>query len=256
MNYFLKKKLHSFKKTKISEAANNYTLFPMKTANLITSFLYKNNILNFLTPLKKLNNKRLYTLDFKTKQNTYLKNLCTGSRLSLTRYELLYIFLRQISKIKKHKAFSSYSKLITTLKIMTLTSVTSFSKKSLSGYSVSQNLVLYQTLNDYFFSPSFYFNINKGSRWLSMEEIINHFLFYSEGPCLPQGFSQGSVEAPKGHLGVSIISNGSNKPVRARIRSSILVMAGHVNSLVQGVGLGDFVVIVSASNIVVGEIDR
>ena len=89
-----------------------------------------------------------------------------------------------------------------------------------------------------------------------MEEIINHFLFYSEGPCLPQGFSQGSVEAPKGHLGVSIISNGSNKPLRARIRSSILVMAGHVNSLVQGVALGDFVVIVSASNIVVGEIDR
>ena len=256
MNYFLKKKLHSFKKTKILEASNNYTIFSIKTPGLINYLLYKNHILNFLTPLKKLNNKRIYTLDFKNKQNTYLKNLCASSKLSLSRYELLYIFIRQISKVKKQKTFASYRKLIATLKVMTLTSITSFSKKNLSGYGVSQNLVLYQTLNDYFFSPSFYFNINKGSRWLSMEEIINHFLFYSEGPCLPQGFSQGSVEAPKGHLGVSIISNGSNKPVRARIRSSILVMAGHVNSLVQGVGLGDFVVIVSASNIVVGEIDR
>jgi NADH:ubiquinone oxidoreductase subunit D len=89
-----------------------------------------------------------------------------------------------------------------------------------------------------------------------MEEIINHFLFYSEGPCLPPGFSQGAVEAPKGHLGVSIVSSGTNKPVRARIRSSILVMAGHVNNLVQNVGMGDFVCIVSASKFFFGEIDR
>ena len=120
----------------------------------------------------------------------------------------------------------------------------------------SANLELYQTLNDYFFLSSSYLLINKNSRWYSMEEIINHFLFYSEGPSLPAGFSQGSVEAPKGHLAVSIISQGGNKPVRSRIRSSILVMAGHLNNLVQNVGLGDFVVIVSASNIVVGEIDR
>ena len=120
----------------------------------------------------------------------------------------------------------------------------------------SFNLNAYQTLNDYFFSPNFSFNVNKNSRWLSMEEIINHFIFYSEGPSLPAGFAQGSVEAPKGHLGVSVFSNGGNKPLRSRIRSSILVMASHLNNLVQGVGLGDFVVIVSASNIVVGEIDR
>ena len=118
------------------------------------------------------------------------------------------------------------------------------------------NLKLYQTLNDYFFSSQPLYSPQKNSRWYSMEEIINHFLFYSEGPILPPGFSQGSVEAPKGHLGVSIFSQGSNKPLRSRIRSSILVMASHLNSLVQNVGLGDFVVIVSASNIVVGEIDR
>lgn len=89
-----------------------------------------------------------------------------------------------------------------------------------------------------------------------MEEIITHFLFYSEGPCLPSGFGYGSVEAPKGHLGVSVVSDGTNKPVRSRVRSSIFVMAGQLNSLVQGTSLGDFVVIVSGSNIVVGEIDR
>ena len=124
-----------------------------------------------------------------------------------------------------------------------------------SGAPVS-NLPLRQSLNDYFFSPAIYSKLNKNSRWKSMEEIINHFLFYSEGPKLPSGFSQGSVEAPKGHLGVSIVSKGGNKGTRIRIRSSIQVMAGQITSLVQGVSLGDFVVIVSGSNIVVGEIDR
>lgn len=126
----------------------------------------------------------------------------------------------------------------------------SFSNKSIGS------LHFYQTLNDYFFAPTFFTKINKNSRWLSMEEIITHFIFYSEGPSLPSGFSQGGVEAPKGHLAVSVVSRGGNKIWRARIRSSIQVMAGNITSLVQGVALGDFVVIVSGSNIVVGEIDR
>lgn len=115
---------------------------------------------------------------------------------------------------------------------------------------------LYQTLSDYFFSPGHSGLSTKNSKWYSMEEIITHFLFYSEGPVLPSGFSNGGVEAPKGHLGVSMVSTGGNKVTRARIRSSILVMAGQLNSIVQGVSLGDFVVIVSGSNIVIGEVDR
>ena len=132
-----------------------------------------------------------------------------------------------------------------------------FTRLNFSGLQKKNvNIKLYQTLNDYFFAQTFFNRVNKNSRWLSMEEIINHFIFYSDGPSLPSGFSNGSVEAPKGHLGVSITSTGSNKPNRMRIRSSIQVMAGQVNSLVQGTSLGDFVIIVSGSNIVVGEIDR
>ena len=89
-----------------------------------------------------------------------------------------------------------------------------------------------------------------------MEEIISHFLFYSEGPSIPSGLGVGQVESPKGHLGVTIVSQGLNKPVRVRIRSSIQIAASQITALVQGVSLGDFVLIVSGSNIVVGEIDR
>ena len=89
-----------------------------------------------------------------------------------------------------------------------------------------------------------------------MEEIITHFIFYSEGFTLPAGIGYGGIEAPKGHLCVSIISQNSNKPARARIKSSIQNMMGQLTQLVEGTQLGDFVVIVSGSYVVVGEVDR
>jgi len=188
--------------------------------------------------------------------NLFLASRKTKGHSFVNKLLSFYIVFKAAKSYLRLKKNTGFVGLITLLKLQSLTStngrVASFSPNSQS----SKDLQLFQTLNDYFFAPSFFSNINKNSRWLSMEEIINHFLFYSEGPCLPSGFSQGAVEAPKGHLGVSIISSGTNKPVRARIRSSILVMAGHVNNLVQNVGMGDFVCIVSASNIVVGEIDR
>ena len=254
MNYFLKKKLYNF-----SDGASRFETstsrfnFNLQETSLGPLFFTKKN---FSLDLKCYGYARRTITMGQAEHDRCLKSLFSRGRQNTSRYQLLYIFLRGCVLRKKHSHLLKLKRLLPAFKIMVLNQSVTPQQKTRAGQGVSQSLVLYQTLNDYFFSPSFYFNINKGSRWLSMEEIINHFLFYSEGPCLPQGFSQGSVEAPKGHLGVSVISNGSNKPVRARIRSSILVMAGHVNSLVQGVGLGDFVVIVSASNIVVGEIDR
>jgi len=112
------------------------------------------------------------------------------------------------------------------------------------------------SINDYFFNSSTVKKWNKNSRWYSMEEIITHFIFYSEGFSLPAGFSYGSIEAPKGHLGVSMVSQNSNKPSRARIKSSIQNMMAQLTQLVEGTSLGDFVVVVSGSYVVVGEVDR
>jgi hypothetical protein len=117
-------------------------------------------------------------------------------------------------------------------------------------------LQLHQSLNDYFFSKTGGSRISRTSKWYSMEELITHFLYYSEGPSIPGGFSTGGVEAPKGHLGVTVVSTGGTKVSRARIRSSIQIMASQLNNVVQGSSLGDFVVIVSGSNIVIGEVDR
>lgn len=195
---------------------------------------------------KMIKRKTLKTLRSLLKVEKPYLNKLTTQKKELVSYILCKLFVKTFRKISiKFYYFFRFFFFRSPLK-----------RGYAKGGSCVSYMPLRQSLNDYFFSPSFYSKLNKNSRWKSMEEIINHFLFYSEGPKLPAGFSQGSVEAPKGHLGVSIVSHGGNKGTRIRIRSSIQVMAGQITSLVQGVSLGDFVVIVSGSNIVVGEIDR
>ena len=52
-----------------------------------------------------------------------------------------------------------------------------------------------------------------------MESLINHFKLFTEGYHVPAGETYASVEAPKGEFGVYIISDGSNKPHRCRVRA-------------------------------------
>lgn len=85
-------------------------------------------------------------------------------RHPVSRQQLLYIFLREQYLLKKPNLLLKFKKLLPAFKLMVINQSTSFCQKLQTGQGSSQNLVLYQTLNDYFFSPSFYFNINKGSR--------------------------------------------------------------------------------------------
>ena len=203
MNYFLKKKLYNF-----SDGASRFETstsrfnFNLQETSLGPLFFTKKN---FSLGLRCYGYARRTITMGQAEHDRCLKSLFSRGRQNTSRYQLLYIFLRGCVLRKKHSHLLKLKRLLPAFKIMVLNQSVTPQQKTRAGQGVSQSLVLYQTLNDYFFSPSFYFNINKGSRWLSMEEIINHFLFYSEGPCLPQGFSQGSVEAPKGHLGVSVI---------------------------------------------------
>jgi len=204
------------------------------------------NTLVFIDFVKKITKNTFFQF---TKIPIRFLFLMTPNRSLMRKFIYLYIFILDFFKIINFSKFSNWG----VFSGIFFTIPGGAENLVEKGYSY---LDVFQTINEYFFSPQLVSSFSKNSRWFSMEEIINHFLFYSEGPVLVQGFAQGTVEAPKGHLGVIVVSDGTNKLSRSRVRSSILVMAGHINTLVQGVGLGDFVVIVSASNIVVGEIDR
>ena len=53
----------------------------------------------------------------------------------------------------------------------------------------------------------------------SMEALIHHFKLYTEGYKVPAGEVYAAVEAPKGEFGVYLVSDGTNKPYRCKIRA-------------------------------------
>jgi NADH-quinone oxidoreductase subunit D len=90
----------------------------------------------------------------------------------------------------------------------------------------------------------------------TIEGLIHHFKIASEGFPVPEGEIYQSVEAPKGELGYYLVSDGSTKPYRMRIRPPSFVNLGAIEKMAKGSMLADLVAIIGTLDIVLGEIDR
>ena len=90
----------------------------------------------------------------------------------------------------------------------------------------------------------------------SMEALIHHFKLYSEGYHVPEGEAYVAVEAPKGEFGVYIVSNGTNRPYRCRIRAPGFAHLQALDFMAKGHMLADIAAIIGSLDIVFGEIDR
>lgn len=90
----------------------------------------------------------------------------------------------------------------------------------------------------------------------SMESLIHHFKFYTEGVHLPLDKTYVAVEAPKGEFGVFLQSDGSNKPYRCRIKAPGFLHLQSLNQMCQGHLIADVVTILGTQDIVFGEVDR
>ena len=90
----------------------------------------------------------------------------------------------------------------------------------------------------------------------SMEALIHHFKLYTEGYHVPAGESYTAVEAPKGEFGVYLVSDGTNKPYRCKIRAPGFAHLQATDFLCKGHLLADSVAIIGSLDIVFGEIDR
>ena len=90
----------------------------------------------------------------------------------------------------------------------------------------------------------------------SMEELIHHFKYFSEGFCVEKNSIYLSVEAPKGEFGVFLVSDGTNKPYRCKIRSPGFFHLQALNNMVENHLIADVVTIIGTQDIVFGEIDR
>ncbi|HQX27457.1 MAG TPA: NADH-quinone oxidoreductase subunit D [Alphaproteobacteria bacterium] len=90
----------------------------------------------------------------------------------------------------------------------------------------------------------------------SMEAMIHHFKLYTEGYHVPAGETYTAVEAPKGEFAVYLVSDGTNKPYRCRIRAPGFPHLAALDFLSKGHQLADTVSIIGSLDIVFGEIDR
>jgi len=89
-----------------------------------------------------------------------------------------------------------------------------------------------------------------------MESMIHHFKQVMEGPRPPLGEAYVAVESPKGEKGYYMVSDGTSKPVRWRIRPPAFVNLSAISKMVEGHLLSDVIAINASIDIVMGEIDR
>ena len=90
----------------------------------------------------------------------------------------------------------------------------------------------------------------------SMEALIHHFKLFSEGYRVNKGEIYTAVEAPKGEFGVYLISDGSNKPYKCKIRAPGFSHLQAMDYLLKGHMLADVPAVLGSLDIVFGEVDR
>nr|QWK44707.1 NADH dehydrogenase subunit 7 [Lessonia variegata] len=90
----------------------------------------------------------------------------------------------------------------------------------------------------------------------SMEALIHHFKLYTEGVTVPPGETYTATEAPKGEFGIYLVSDGSNRPYRCKIKAPGFSHLQALNFMANSHMLADVVTIIGTQDIVFGEVDR
>ena len=90
----------------------------------------------------------------------------------------------------------------------------------------------------------------------SMEALIHHFKLYTEGYKVPAGETYVATEAPKGEFAVYLVSDGTNKPYRCRIRAPGFIHLAAMDAMLRGHMLADVPAVLGSIDIVFGEVDR
>jgi NADH-quinone oxidoreductase subunit D len=108
-------------------------------------------------------------------------------------------------------------------------------------------------------------NFTKKNQWLSynyknqynsMESLIKHFKFWSEGFVVDSNIVYKGIESPKGEFGVTLISNNSEKPYKCKVRSPAYHHLQLLPKIAKGHFLADLATLIGTIDIVFGEIDR
>jgi NADH dehydrogenase (ubiquinone) Fe-S protein 2 len=250
--------------------------------NAISSFLLEDIIefcRNFITTLNEMHNVLTYnkiwkqrlvgigTYNFQTSVNyglTGVMSRCVGIKRDLRMMRLetysSYYYLNFRSYLGQHgDSFDRFlirmNEMCESLNIINqaVNKVTDVNQKNIKSNRNTKisphNVITYLNKNKW------NGNVNKNS-YNSMENLIHHFKYWSEGINVNTGFTYQAVESPKGEFGVSLISDGSGKPYKCKVRSPAYHHLQLTPAVSKGHFLADIAALIGTVDIVFGEIDR
>jgi NADH-quinone oxidoreductase subunit D len=96
----------------------------------------------------------------------------------------------------------------------------------------------------------------KDKVYSEMEALIQHFLIYSQGFSVPAGDAYVPVEGPRGEHGCYIVSDGTNRPWRVKMRAPSFMAIQALPTVVQGGLIADVVAVIGSTDVVMGDCDR
>jgi NADH-quinone oxidoreductase subunit D len=96
----------------------------------------------------------------------------------------------------------------------------------------------------------------KDKVYSEMEALIQHFLIYSQGFSVPAGDCYVPVEGPRGEHGCYIVSDGTNRPWRVKMRAPSFMAIQALPTVVQGGLIADVVAVIGSTDVVMGDCDR
>jgi len=96
----------------------------------------------------------------------------------------------------------------------------------------------------------------KDQVYTEMEALIQHFLIYSQGFTVPAGEAYVPVEGPRGEHGVFIVSDGSNRPYRVKMRPATFYACQALPKMIEGGMIADVIAVIGSTDVVMGDVDR
>jgi NADH-quinone oxidoreductase subunit D len=96
----------------------------------------------------------------------------------------------------------------------------------------------------------------KDKVYTEMEALIQHFLIYSQGFTVPPGDAYVPVEGPRGEHGFSIVSDGTNRPYRLKLRAPSFYACQALPGIIVGGMIADVIAVIGSTDVVMGDVDR
>jgi NADH-quinone oxidoreductase subunit D len=96
----------------------------------------------------------------------------------------------------------------------------------------------------------------KDKVYTEMEALIQHFLIYSQGFTVPAGEAYVPVEGPRGEHGFTVISDGTNRPARIKLRAPSFYACQALPKMIVGGLIADVIAVIGSTDVVMGDVDR